>query len=103
MSALIVKRHVTDGLELARQWRLPRVVQDAIPQHHGTRLVAYFWAKAQRSAEEGAPRAADESVFRYPGPKPQSREVALVMIADAFDALYADTAGAMAPIGIDHN
>jgi putative nucleotidyltransferase with HDIG domain len=87
MSALIVKRHVTDGLELARQWRLPRVVQDAIPQHHGTRLVSYFWAKAQRHAEEGGPRSgADEGVFRYPGPKPQSREVALVMIADACEA-----------------
>jgi hypothetical protein len=87
MSALIVKRHVTDGLELARQWRLPRVVQDAIPQHHGTRLVSYFWVKAQRHAEEGGPRSgADEGVFRYPGPKPQSREVALVMIADACEA-----------------
>ncbi len=87
MSALIVKRHVTDGLELARQWRLPRVVQDAIPQHHGTRIVAYFWAKAQRNAEGGAARAgADEAVFRYPGPKPQTREVALVMIADACEA-----------------
>ncbi len=87
MSALIVKRHVTDGLELARQWRLPRVVQDAIPQHHGTRHVGYFWAKAQRNAEEGGTRTgADEGVFRYPGPKPQSREVALVMIADACEA-----------------
>ena len=96
MSALIVKRHVTDGLELARHWRIPRLVSDAIPQHHGTRLVAYFWAKAQRSAEEGhrhahgerGPRAAavDEALFRYPGPKPQSREAALVMISDACEA-----------------
>jgi hypothetical protein len=88
MSALIVKRHVTDGLELARQWRLPRIVQDAIPQHHGTRLVGYFWAKAHRPASEGAARstAADEALFRYPGPKPQSREAALVMIADACEA-----------------
>jgi putative nucleotidyltransferase with HDIG domain len=87
MSALIVKRHVTDGLELARQWRLPRIVADAIPQHHGTRLVGYFWAKAQRPASEGGARTgADEAVFRYPGPKPQSREVALVMIADACEA-----------------
>jgi len=95
MSALIVKRHVTDGLELARQWRLPRVVAETIPQHHGTRLVGYFWAKAQRAAEEAArqtggerPRspAVDEALFRYPGPKPQSREAALVMIADACEA-----------------
>jgi cyclic-di-AMP phosphodiesterase PgpH len=95
MSALIVKRHVTDGLELARHWRLPRSVQDAIPQHHGTRLVAYFWAKAQKAAEDaqrGAPgerprpAALDEPLFRYAGPKPQTREAALVMIADACEA-----------------
>jgi putative nucleotidyltransferase with HDIG domain len=88
MSALIVKRHVTDGLELARHWRLPRLVSDAIPQHHGTRFVGYFWAKAQqRSGEEGGGRAAlEEGLFRYPGPKPQSREAALVMIADACEA-----------------
>jgi putative nucleotidyltransferase with HDIG domain len=100
MSALIVKRHVTDGLELAAHWRLPRVVSDTIPQHHGTRFVSYFWAKAQNAAESD--RAAngngngrgpsardegpDESLYRYAGPKPQSREAALVMIADACEA-----------------
>jgi cyclic-di-AMP phosphodiesterase PgpH len=88
MSALIVKRHITDGLELARHWRLPKVVADAIPQHHGTRLVSYFWAKAQRAADEGGGRSGtlDEALFRYPGPRPQSRETALVMIADACEA-----------------
>ncbi|HET8538608.1 MAG TPA: HDIG domain-containing protein [Anaeromyxobacter sp.] len=87
MSALIVKRHITDGVELARQWRLPRVVQDGILQHHGTRYIGYFWAKAQKAAEEGARgAAADEGLFRYPGPKPQTREAALVMIADACEA-----------------
>jgi membrane-associated HD superfamily phosphohydrolase len=94
MSALIVKRHVTDGVELARHWRIPRVVADAIPQHHGTRLVAYFWAKAHRAAEAARqdgpepprPAAVDDALFRYPGPKPQTREAALVMIADACEA-----------------
>jgi hypothetical protein len=95
MSSLIVKRHVTDGLELAAHWRLPRVVADAIPQHHGTRFVSYFWAKAQRAREDdeaasGRPRPVDdgpdESLYRYPGPKPQTRENALVMIADACEA-----------------
>ncbi|MFT3915400.1 MAG: HDIG domain-containing protein [Anaeromyxobacteraceae bacterium] len=85
MSALIVKRHVTDGLELARQWRLPRPVADAIAQHHGTRLVAYFWARAR--AGEGATRVApDEPLFRYPGPRPQTREAALVLLADVCEA-----------------
>ena len=56
-------------------------------QHHGTRHVGYFWAKAQKAGEEGARgAAADEALFRYPGPKPQSREAALVMIADACEA-----------------
>ncbi len=97
MSALIVKRHVTDGLELAHHWRIPRLVSDTIPQHHGTRHVGYFWAKAQRGADEGTIRSAqgdgarrgvavEEALFRYPGPKPQSREAALVMIADACEA-----------------
>jgi putative nucleotidyltransferase with HDIG domain len=87
MSALIVKRHVTDGLELARRWRLPRAVRDAIGQHHGTRHVGYFWAKARRAAEEPGARAAlDEALFRYPGPRPQTREAALVMIADTCEA-----------------
>ncbi|HEX8910572.1 MAG TPA: HDIG domain-containing protein, partial [Anaeromyxobacteraceae bacterium] len=86
MSALIIKRHVTDGLELARHWGLPRAVADAIPQHHGTRLVSFFWAKAQqrRGGEEESPL--DEALFRYPGPKPQTRETALVMIADTCEA-----------------
>ena len=91
MSALIVKRHVTDGLELARHWGLPRAVADVIPQHHGTRLVSFFWAKAQQRRAEGQTEgdpggALDEALFRYPGPKPQTRETALVMIADACEA-----------------
>ncbi|HEX9290119.1 MAG TPA: HDIG domain-containing protein, partial [Anaeromyxobacteraceae bacterium] len=90
MSALIVKRHVTDGVELARHWGLPRAVAEAIPQHHGTRLVSFFWAKAQRRASEaddaGEGGALEEGLFRYPGPKPQTREAALVMIADACEA-----------------
>jgi putative nucleotidyltransferase with HDIG domain len=89
MSALIVKRHVTDGLELAAQWKLPRPVADAIAQHHGNRHVSFFWAKAQKeAAEQGDERSAsaDEALYRYPGPKPQTRETALVMIADACEA-----------------
>ncbi len=87
MSAVIIKRHVTEGLEMARQYRLPKLVADAIPQHHGTRLVGYFFHKALKEQEgkEGAPPI-DESIFRYPGPKPQFREAALVMIADAVEA-----------------
>ncbi len=87
MSAVIIKRHVTEGLEMARQYKLPRRVADVIPQHHGTRFVGYFLHKAQREQEgKEHPQPIDESIFRYPGPKPQSRETALVMIADAVEA-----------------
>jgi hypothetical protein len=86
MSALIVKRHVTDGLELARQWKLPREIADAIAQHHGTRLVGSFWARAHGGIAEAARPALDESLFRYPGPKPASREVAIVLLADVCEA-----------------
>ncbi|HSP77223.1 MAG TPA: HDIG domain-containing protein, partial [Myxococcaceae bacterium] len=87
MSAVIIKRHVTEGLEMARQYRLPKLVADAIPQHHGTRVVGYFYHKALKELEgkEGAPPL-DDSIYRYPGPKPQFREAALVMIADAVEA-----------------
>lgn len=87
MSAVIIKRHVTEGLEMAREYKLPRRVADAIPEHHGTRLVGYFFHKAQKELEgKDDARPLDESLFRYPGPKPQSRETALVMIADACEA-----------------
>ncbi len=87
MSAVIIKRHVTDGLEMARQYKLPKLVADAIPQHHGTRLVGYFFHKAQKELEGKEPGPPmDESVYRYPGPKPQFREAALVMISDAVEA-----------------
>jgi cyclic-di-AMP phosphodiesterase PgpH len=88
MSALIIKRHVTDGLELAQHWKLPRAVSDSIAQHHGCRLVGYFWAKSRTADGEGAdaPAATDEGLYRYAGPKPQTREAALVMIADACEA-----------------
>ncbi|HXU83525.1 MAG TPA: HDIG domain-containing protein, partial [Polyangia bacterium] len=87
MSAVIIKRHVTEGMEMARQYRLPKAVADAIPQHHGTRLVGYFYHKAVKEQEgKENPQPVDESVYRYAGPKPQFKESALVMIADAVEA-----------------
>jgi len=85
MSAVIIKRHVTDGLELARRYKLPRAVQDVIAQHHGTRLVGYFHHKAVQQAD-GREGAVEDSLFRYTGPRPQFREAALVMLADAVEA-----------------
>src|SRR5919201_1248610 len=81
-SAEIIRRHVADGIEVAEQAKLPRQVTDFIPQHHGTRLIAYFFHRTKEEAERAASPAPREEDFRYFGPKPQTREAALVMIAD---------------------
>ncbi len=81
VSAQIIKAHVTDGLELAKQHGLPPKVQDFIPQHHGCRLTMYFYAIATKIDPD-----APTEVFRYQGPKPQSRETGIVMLADATEA-----------------
>jgi len=87
-SATLIRQHVLDGVEAARRWRLPRPVVDIVAQHHGTRLVSFFWSKAARAPGEVPPEA--DAAFRYPGPKPQTREAALVMIADACEASARD-------------
>jgi putative nucleotidyltransferase with HDIG domain len=84
-SAAAIRRHIADGLEAARRWRLPAEIRAFIEQHHGTRLIAYFWARQARLAEAGGPPA-DQAGFRYPGPRPRTREAALVMLADACEA-----------------
>jgi putative nucleotidyltransferase with HDIG domain len=80
-SARFIKQHVSNGLDLARRHGLPGRVQSFIPQHHGTRLVPFFYRVA---VEKGAP--VSEELFRYPGPKPQTRETAIVMLADSTEA-----------------
>jgi cyclic-di-AMP phosphodiesterase PgpH len=84
-SARIVIAHVTDGSKLAHENKLPQDIIDFIEQHHGTRAVTYFLAKARENAEaEG--RELDESIFHYPGPKPQTKETAILMICDVCEA-----------------
>lgn len=85
MSALVIKAHVKDGLELARQHRLPQVIQDFIAQHHGTSLIAYFYHKARELEDPDIPEV-NEKDYRYPGPKPQSRETAICLLADGVEA-----------------
>ena len=87
MSAMMIRRHVGDGVELARTKKLPKPVVDFIPQHHGTRLVGYFFHRAKEEAERLGQPAPAEADFRYLGPKPQSRETALVLIADMVVAM----------------
>jgi len=82
MSFLVVASHVKEGLELAQKHRLPQIIKDAIAQHHGTTLAKYFYHKANLSSDGKVP----EGDFRYPGPKPQSKEIGLVMLADVVEA-----------------
>lgn len=84
MSNLIIRNHVKDGVELARDHHLPERVIDFIPQHHGTGLIKFFYAQAVATAE--ANDAVHEEEFRYPGPKPQTIEAAIVMLADTVEA-----------------
>ncbi len=83
MSALILISHIKEGVEVAREHKLGRVITDAIRQHHGTSLIRYFYEKAKQLKGEGAVKEED---FRYPGPTPESREAALVMLADVVEA-----------------
>lgn len=83
-SAKIITSHVTYGLKLAREIGLPKRVADFIPQHHGTRTLHFFLRKAEAQAGNGA--SINEAEFRYPGPKPQFKETAILMLADSCEA-----------------
>jgi putative nucleotidyltransferase with HDIG domain len=85
MSSLIIQSHVKDGIELAKKYKLPQSIIDAIPQHHGTSLITYFYSKAKK-LENPQMDSVDENDYRYPGPKPKSRECAVIMLADATEA-----------------
>jgi len=81
-SAALIQDHVYRGIELARQQRLPLQVRAFVPEHHGTRLVTYFYRKAARTDPH-----VDPAAFTYAGPRPQSRETAIVMMADSCEAV----------------
>jgi cyclic-di-AMP phosphodiesterase PgpH len=84
MSALIIKAHVKDGIEMAEKYRLPKAIIDFIPQHHGTSLIEFFYNKAVKEASDG--ETVDESHYRYSGPKPQTKESGILMLADCIEA-----------------
>jgi membrane-associated HD superfamily phosphohydrolase len=87
MSTLIIIAHIKDGADLARQHHLPEPIIDFIEQHHGTTLVEYFYRRANERSEANPDGAeVDESDFRYPGPKPQTKEAAVLMLADAVES-----------------
>jgi cyclic-di-AMP phosphodiesterase PgpH len=83
-SAAIVREHVTEGMRLAREANLPDVLLDFIPEHHGTQDIAYFLDRAEQELEEG--EELDVEAFRYPGPRPRTRETAIVMLADSVES-----------------
>lgn len=84
MSALILISHIKVGLQLAEKYRLPKVIRNFIPEHHGNQLMAFFYRKAleKKSSDE----VVAESDFRYPGPKPKSKESGIIMLADGIEA-----------------
>lgn len=87
MSTLVIIAHVKDGADLARQHHLPQTIIDFIEQHHGTTLVEYFYREATKKQESDPDGGeVDETNFRYPGPKPQTREAGVMMLADAVES-----------------
>lgn len=85
LSAKIIISHVKEGIELAKKHKLPQVIIDFIPMHHGTTLVKYFYDKAQSLVNEDK-KDFSEYIYRYPGPKPQTKETGIAMLADNVEA-----------------
>jgi putative nucleotidyltransferase with HDIG domain len=87
MSTLVIIAHIKDGADLARQHHLPQPIIDMIEQHHGTMLMEYFYDRAQtQQAADPNGSEIDENLFRYPGPRPQTKEAAVLMLADAVES-----------------
>ena len=84
MSSLIIAKHVRDGVEMAQQYRLGKPIIDIILQHHGTSCMTFFYEKAREMSD--AEQIVSDREFRYPGPKPQTKEAGIVMLADAVEA-----------------
>jgi putative nucleotidyltransferase with HDIG domain len=82
MSTMIITSHVKEGVDLAKQYKLPPTIIEIIKQHHGSALITYFYQKAKEQGLESLV----ENDYKYPGPKPQTRVAALVMMADAVEA-----------------
>jgi cyclic-di-AMP phosphodiesterase PgpH len=90
MSSLIIAAHVKDGMALGREYDLPEEIVDFIPQHHGTTRIDFFYNKARKLAENSEDETKIDEIkeqdYRYPGPKPQTKETGILMLADAIEA-----------------
>ncbi|WP_195510253.1 HD family phosphohydrolase [Clostridium tyrobutyricum] len=84
LSAVIIISHVKDGVEMAKEYKLPKVIIDVIEQHHGTSLVKYFYVTMKNSSK--SPEDVKEEDFRYPGPIPETKEAGIIMLADGVEA-----------------
>lgn len=84
LSSLIIISHVKDGVELSREYKIPKVIRDIIEQHHGSTLVKYFYVTAKNSSEN--PEDVKEEEFRYLGPTPETKEAGIIMLADSVEA-----------------
>jgi len=82
LSTIVLIAHIKDGVDMARQYHLPQPLIDLIEQHHGTSLISFFYSRATKGGKEDV----EESTFRYPGPKPQMKESAILMIADTCES-----------------
>ncbi len=82
---MVIINHVKDGVDLAKKLRLPEKIKEIIAQHHGNSLVRYFYEKAKEKYDPELHRIGEES-YRYPGPRPQSKEAAIIMLADSVEA-----------------
>jgi putative nucleotidyltransferase with HDIG domain len=102
LSALLIKAHVKDGLELGRAIRLPAPVMEIVASHHGTGVLAYFVHRARQLAQQNGedPALVDESTFRYSGPRPRTKEAAIVMLADGVEA-SARSLGSVSPEALE--
>ncbi len=83
MSCIILNNHIKRGMELAEKYNIPKLVKQFIPEHHGTSLMTYFYNKAQKTMDL---KDINEDDFRYPGPKPHTKETAIAMLADTVEA-----------------
>lgn len=84
LSTLIITSHVKDGIELAKEYKIPKIIQDIIEQHHGTTLVKYFYVTAKNSSDK--PEEVKKEDFRYNGPIPETKEAGIIMLADSVEA-----------------
>jgi membrane-associated HD superfamily phosphohydrolase len=86
MSARIIQARVKDGLDYAEQFKLAAPIMRGIAQHHGTSVIRFFFEKAKEVADPGKGELVEEHEYRYPGPRPQTREAGILMLADSVEA-----------------